>query len=105
MQPYPAKATIHSVRFAPWGSGGIGGGASILMASGDSTLVLGLDVMHGAVEKMADIQGLVDPGQKKVPKIYHMISHPTRWVMRECCRGRLCNKEKGNILGGKKRRN
>ena len=78
-QPFQSKMSSHTIQFAPWGSAGIGEQPSILLASGDSTQVLGLDPATGVSTTLIDIQGLVDSGHKKSPKIYHMMTHPIRY--------------------------
>lgn len=77
IQPLP-KASCHSVAFAPWGGAGLGVHPSLILASGDSTEIMGLDPATGDVTKLLDILGRVDPGQKKAVKIYHLAVHPTR---------------------------
>lgn len=77
LQPLP-KASCHSVCFAPWGSSGLGTQPSLVVASGDSTTILGLNPTSGHIIPLIDLNGIVDPGQKKVPKVYHIAVHPTR---------------------------
>lgn len=42
--------------------------------------MLGLDPATGGMERYADLGGKIDAGGKKIPKIYHLAVHPTRWV-------------------------
>lgn len=55
--------------------------------------MLGLDPASLGVMVYADLAGQVDPGHKKVPKIYHAAVHPTRcgcrpaWVAPAWCAG------------------
>ena len=46
--------------------------------AGEAPLVLGLDPATGGMERYAGLEGKIDPGQKKVPKVYHLAVHPTR---------------------------
>ena len=46
--------------------------------AGEAPLVLGLDPATGGLEWYAGLEGKIDPGQKKVPKVYHLAVHPTR---------------------------
>ena len=46
--------------------------------AGEAPLVLGLDPATGGMERYVGLEGKVDPGAKKVPKIYHLAVHPTR---------------------------
>ncbi len=57
-------------------------------APGEAPLILGLDPATGGMERYCGLEGKVDPGQKKVPKIYHLAVHPTRCV--HCCPAGLC---------------
>ncbi|KAL4432170.1 hypothetical protein ABPG77_005932 [Micractinium sp. CCAP 211/92] len=72
------KATCHSIGWAPWGGTGLGLHPSLLLATGEAPLILGLDPATGGMERYCGLEGKVDPGQKKVPKIYHLAVHPTR---------------------------
>jgi len=76
-QPLP-KNTCRSIGFAPWGSAGLGVRPSIVLASGESTSLLGLNPSSGKIEPLINLLGMVDPGQKKLPKIYEIAVHPTR---------------------------
>jgi WD40 repeat protein len=80
IQPFPkgVKATCHSLGFAPWGGAGLGLRPSLVMASGEVAAVLGFAPRTGEVTSLMDLAGVIDPGQKKVPKLYHMRVHPTR---------------------------
>ena len=40
--------------------------------------MLGLDPATGGMERYTGLEGKIDPGQKKVPKVYHLAVHPTR---------------------------
>lgn len=42
--------------------------------------MLGLDPATGGMERYIGLEGKIDPGQKKVPKVYHLAVHPTRSV-------------------------
>lgn len=48
--------------------------------AGEAPLVLGLDPATGGMERYIGLEGKIDPGQKKVPKVYHLAVHPTRSV-------------------------
>lgn len=76
-QPMP-KASCHSVCYAPWGGGGLGVLPSLVLASGDVPSLLGLNPSSGEVTELLSLTGQVDPGQKKVPKVYHAAAHPTK---------------------------
>ena len=76
-QPMP-KAACHSVCYAPWGGAGLGVLPSLVLASGDVPSLLGLNPSSGEVTELLSLVGQVDPGQKKVPKIYHAAAHPTK---------------------------
>lgn len=77
VQPLP-KAACHSVGFAPWGSAGLGVRPSIVLASGESTVLMGLKPATGQVTELINLMGMIDPGQKKAPKVYDIAVHPTR---------------------------
>ena len=77
LQPLP-KASCHSIVFAPWGGAGLGGLPSLIAVSGDATSVFGVNPTTKEIVKMIDLQGMIDPGQKKSPKVYHLTVHPTR---------------------------
>ena len=51
-------------------------------AAGEAPLILGLDPATGGMERYVGLEGKIDPGQKKMPKIYHMAVHPTRCARR-----------------------
>lgn len=77
LQPLP-KASCHSIGFAPWGGAGLGVHPSLIMASGDSTTLLGLNATTKEIRTLINLQGMIDAGQKKSPKVYHFAVHPTR---------------------------
>jgi WD40 repeat protein len=78
VQPLPGKASCNFVGFAPWGGAGLGVHPSLVLTSGESATVMGLDPGTKAAQPLVNLQGRIDPGQKKVPKIYHAAVHPTR---------------------------
>lgn len=79
IQPLP-KASCHSVKFAPWGGAGLGVSPSLILASGESTSLLGvLPGSNDQVVPLITLQGMIDPGQKKAPKVYSMCVHPLRY--------------------------
>ena len=77
LQPLP-KASCHSVGFAPWGGAGLGVHPSLVLASGDATTLLGVNPTTKEILNLINLQGMIDPGQKKSPKVYHLSVHPTR---------------------------
>jgi hypothetical protein len=77
LQPLP-KASCHSVDFAPWGGAGLGVHPSLIIASGESTTVMGVNPTTKEITPLIDLQGMIDPGSKKIPKIYQFGVHPTR---------------------------
>jgi hypothetical protein len=77
LQPLP-KASCHSVKFAPWGGAGLGVHPSLIIASGESTALLGVNPATKHIIPLIDLQGMIDPGSKKIPKVYHFSVHPTR---------------------------
>jgi hypothetical protein len=77
LQPLP-KASCHSVNFAPWGGAGLGVHPSLIIASGESTAILGVNPTTKEILPLIDLQGMIDPGSKKIPKIYQFGVHPTR---------------------------
>jgi hypothetical protein len=77
-QPLPPKAGASFVGWAPWGGAGLGAHPSLVVASGESAAVMGLDPATLQARPMIDLQGRIDPGQKKSPKVYHAAVHPTR---------------------------
>ena len=48
------------------------------LPAGEAPLVLGLDPATGGMERYAGLEGKIEPGQKKMPKVYHLAVHPTR---------------------------
>jgi hypothetical protein len=46
--------------------------------AGDVPLMVGLNPVSGAVQTLINLQGKIDPGQKKIPKIYSAAVHPTK---------------------------
>lgn len=77
LQPMP-KSSCSFVGFAPWGGAGLGVHPSLVLASSESASLLGLHPSTGQLTQLINIQGMIDPGQKKAPKIYHAAVHPTR---------------------------
>lgn len=77
LQPLP-KSSCHSVNFAPWGGTGLGVHPSLIIASGESTTLMGLNPTTKEIIPLIDLQGMIDPGSKKIPKIYQLRVHPTR---------------------------
>lgn len=77
LQP-PPKTTYHSVGFAPWGGAGLGVQPSLIAASGDVPIVWGINPTTKEFLPLINLQGMIDPGQKKVPKVYNIAVHPTR---------------------------
>ena len=72
------KAACHSVKWAPWGSAGLNAHPSMLLATGDVPVVLGLHPVTGEVTRYISLENMIDPGQKKIPKVYSLAVHPTR---------------------------
>lgn len=77
LQPLP-KASCHSVKFAPWGGAGLGVHPSLIIASGESTILMGVNPSTKEIVPLIDLQGMIDPGFKKIPKVYQIGVHPTR---------------------------
>ncbi|KAL6767394.1 hypothetical protein ACKKBF_B35090 [Auxenochlorella protothecoides x Auxenochlorella symbiontica] len=72
------KTTFHSAVHCPWASAGLGGSPSLVLASGESTVLMGLHPESGASSHCLDLAGWLDPGQKKAVKVYGAFGHPLR---------------------------
>eukprot|EP00887_Chlorella_sp_A99_P005680 scaffold1.g5680.t1 len=73
-----AKGACHSVGWAPWAGAAMGAHPALVLATGDVPAILGFNPSTGEVVRYASLQGQVDPGTKKVPKVYSLAVHPTR---------------------------